>query len=474
LAITRWAMWPLGLFAVLIVGIATAFQPYAALFSIVGIVVLAVELMREKKGWDLLTVINVMFIWLYSIVPILMIIAPEETGFFLPIDPRDYRIPFCIVMVSYACILLGFYAAKGSKGSKPAIEIQGIEHRKLILLFFFLLIFGIASLVGFGAVYGGVDKLIQNADRIRSGFLKSSSPLVFLRSPSTFLFSAVWIGIAMLIKPERFHSKIWRIGAGILLVLLGILEALSTAGRSQLLFLFLPMIVGYYKWTGKRPSIGVLLLIGVLGVTIVVFGAQIFAAMHGEKSAKSKLGEDTGVFYAFTKEFVHPAGSLVVLVQEMPTTVKPNFFLDVPIGILQVAPEKLLGFALPATAAAYNTQLLLGVFTPTVPPGLVGFFYYSGMWAGVPIGGFLFGYLHGWLDRLLGDASRVHPIFGFYYASITITIVGFMMGGDTRVYINLYLYSLWIGCIGCVALAVKKIRFRRFVPARERLLKGKG
>lgn len=469
MAITKWGMLPLGFLTVLLVGTFSAHHPVASLYAVMGLVVLAVELLREKKGWDLLTVINVLYIWLYSIVPMVLITVPEDIGFFVDFSQEDFLVPFLMVMATYVCIVFGFLTAKNSP---RGIVIEGIEHRKLSWLFWFLLIVGIASLLGFGAVYGGIDNLIKNADRIRSGFLKASSPLVFLRSPSAFIFSAVWIGVAMLIKPERFHNKVWRYSAGIVLVALGILEALSTAGRSQLLFLFLPMIVGYFKWTGKRPNIGALLLIGVLGITIVVFGSQIFAAMHGEKSAKSKLDEDAGVFTAFTKEFVHPIGSLPVLLDAMPHKVEPNFFFDVLVGVLQVAPEKLLGFALPGTVAAYNTELLLGIFTPTVPPGLVGFFYYSALWAGIPIGGFLFGYLHGWLDRFIGSAVHLHPIFGIYYASITITIVGFMMGGDTRVYVNLYLYGLWIGCIGCVFLAAKKIKFRRYVPARERLGKG--
>jgi hypothetical protein len=433
------------------------YYPHAGLYGLMGAIALFVECFRKKDtAFDYLTIINVLFIWMYSIIPILMITYPHENEWFVEFTPDDYLVPFFIVLISYLFIVLGYTIAKGNA---LEIEVKQMTNTQLKQVMMPLFIVGFLSMMAYGSIYGGIVNVLQNADRIRSGFGRSSSPLVFFRQPAAFLFPVCWMAFGMMLKPDKYKSKWVRGLYFAFFLLMAIVQALTTAGRSQLIFLIMPLIIGYYKWKGTRPKLWIVALIGGLGVTFVLFGNNIFSGMRGEKSAKSVAsGEGANPLWSLTREFLHPIGSLIELVKQMPGSMDPGWFSDAITAVLQLVPERLLGISVPEGVSSFNTMMLTGVFKATIPPGLVGFFFYSCMWAGIPLGALAFGYFHGRLDSFMHSASKVHPMFSVFYAGLVITVVGFMMGGDPRVYINLYLWGLWLPLLFSVRKADKRVQ----------------
>jgi oligosaccharide repeat unit polymerase len=232
--------------------------------------------------------------------------------------------------------------------------------------------------------------------------------------------------------------------------LLGLIQALSTAGRSQVLFLLLPIFLGYYKWKNNRvPFVVMLLLIGFV-FTFIIYGDIIFMSFRNETG---NLGNNIDYIWSFLKEFIHPIGSLMMWMNKVENGSGFGYFRDIYLSILNFLPERALGISLPNTVSYYNTYELTGIAKAIIPPGLIGFFYYSFGVVGVVIGSIAFGLVFGVLNHIFLKLNNKNPIFTILYVAYAMSIVGLMMGGDPTVYMNLNFWNLFIGFFLCLLIS---------------------
>ncbi|TCI48270.1 MULTISPECIES: O-antigen polymerase [unclassified Exiguobacterium] len=426
---------------------------YESIYLILAFIILAVELGRNKINWDYLSVINYTYILLYCIVPMFMYRFPEELHYYIDLNNRNILVSSLYVYLGYFFILCGYFITF-NKSLRQDFIIKDKILFKLSLLFFTI---GLISFSLYASSYGGFQIIIENADRIRSGWFTTSSPFVFFKLPSAMLTLSFWIAVSLLFNNKaNEYTRLFLLFLVATTFTIALARAFATAGRSEILYLISPVILGWYLWRNKKPSAVTVIGLSVSFVFFLLNGDQIIRRLNGSESFIEQNRESGTAFFDFLREFSHPYASLNSMIISVPHPLSPGLFSDLILSVVQLVPERLLGINLPFGVSGYNTYQLTGVFKETIPPGLLGFLFYSLPFAGVILGSFLFGHLVRRLELYLTKFKDTHPIYTLLYVAFGITIFGFMMGGDPKVYLNLYLWSLIIGALIIIFFTKKK------------------
>jgi hypothetical protein len=101
----------------------------------------------------------------------------------------------------------------------------------------------------------------------------------------------------------------------------------------------------------------------------------------------------------------------------------PRLFIDIPLGILELIPERIVTLPLPTRLSDLSTQLIAGqsaAQVAEVPPGFIGFFWYSAYSLGLLLGPCAFGAVGAWAERHLRPDARREPLSVMLY-----TVAGF-------------------------------------------------
>ncbi len=261
-----------------------------------------------------------------------------------------------------------------------------------------LLALGAIALVTYTVTIGGWRMLILQAIAFRGteppvvtrwAFLKSLSQLVI---GATLLLYALWWE-----RPERSRRVVGLlalVSAGCSLAIL-----FHYAGRVSLLAFLATFPLAAAMRRDRLPrGLIVALVAGFLVLTL--FGKQLFnPAQAGELLRRqwNAIGNAGEALRLIAIEFSFPYVTLANTVAVVPDQMGYRWFVDVPLSILYLVPQRLLGISHPPTLSMLNTRLFEA--QGTVPVDLLSFGYMSAGLVGFVIVCLAFGLLLRWFDR---------------------------------------------------------------------------
>jgi len=152
------------------------------------------------------------------------------------------------------------------------------------------------------------------------------------------------------------------------------------------------------------------------------------------KEFSQRQGHETrNVMASILKNFVHPILSLELSIEEK---IGYRYFIDFPIAIATLVPERLTGIQLPPAISVLNTYLHHGVYKSTIPPGIYGLFYYSMGSIGVFLGMFVYGFVGGGLQKIMSVSMRQKRsgMIVFYFL-IAYAFGAFVDSGEPSAYV---------------------------------------
>ena len=438
----------------------------------VGLFVLLtlIEVCRPKRPgapWDYMSIVYIMFCFLYVYVPWQYLQMPPE--FRRSGDPATWEV-FTVagcVLLSFLSITVGYsfgrrrllpFAPGRPTPPDLILKLSGVG----------LLLFGLASFLGYADIYGGVAELFRQADMIRAGIVGGNG-MVFLRHFLPFANIGLWV-ILFTMWENKAHRWL-KILIALPLVGVVLVSSLATAGRIEVLFIFLPVILAPLLLVGRRPSpVAGMILFAVL-LSWAGYGDMLFESISYGTPLDFQV--DMRRYYVFIREFTHPFESLISALREVPRFFPVRGFSDIPEALIGLVPEKLLGIDRPPNSVStLNTFLLINVSKAIIPPGLIGYFYHCLMLPGIVIGSVLFGFAISKFENFFLQLMQNDRFYAYLYVAFGASFAHLIMAGDPEVYTQSYfwLYSgaLALFAVRRVGAAIGKTGFlnvSRSVPA---------
>jgi hypothetical protein len=252
---------------------------------------------------------------------------------------------------------------------------------------------GVAAFVVYAWDAGGIITVLQNSMIMRVvGDEYLVSRFAFLKNASlvTIAGSYLLMGAQLdpLGRPRVKRVIVWLSYAASLVILYHL------AGR-LLMILYLSVFAMVRPYIGKR--MGAIRTAGLvaIGLAIAILGKQIFNFYIYREGLGAQMDrvwyETADVLSALTLEFSFPYGNLCAFVKHVPSDLPYRWFLDVPVSLISLLPDSLLGLDLPNSASRdYSLWQGFGIGTE-LPVDLVSFGYLSLGVLGIVIVGYAFG-----------------------------------------------------------------------------------
>lgn len=303
--------------------------------------------------------------------------------------------------------------------------------------------------------YGGLEYVINNISRIRSGTDDNKNYFgAFAR-----LFTC-YIEFLVLFFYVRFFNNKGLVNLLVFLVVfsLGLMKLLLDGGRGGLINLFVGILfVSIYMNKGRLPVIymaSVFFLSLAVGIYGKVYLFQIFGGVD-------LVPPEITVYEKFEKilqEYSHQYYSLVVAIKQDLGGVR--YFEDLYVWLLK--PLKLFGVDVPDSISYYNTYKITGVWDSEVPPGVLAFSYYQGGVFFVAVAGVFFGFLIKNFNSIAVntiksecDTDLTYPML----AIISIYLPFAFLNSDPALFIQwIFAYLLLFGFM----VLTRNIKFRKF------------
>ncbi len=407
------------------------------------ILLTAIEFLRPRRPevpWDYMRITYIMFVLLYVFIPIHSLNFSEEIRLSVDHDFSEVLLANIYVLFAYLSMLAGYRLFGGStpvtiRPDPVPPDLLG----KMVGAGFFL--FGLASFYGYAQIYGGIATLFAKADLIRSGYIGKSG-MVFLRHLLPFANLGLWILLFWL------HEAKWRIWAklsvSLLLIAIVLPCAMATAGRLDVLFIFLPILIAPYFLRRRNPPWQISIALGALVGVWVLFGDMIFEYLSYGVYPEFKIGSKQ--YFGLINQFVHPFESLLMAMASVPHEAALRGFSDIWEAIVSLLPEKLLMLNLAGadfvgeTVSTRNTFLLINVLKGIIPPGLLGYFYYCLMAPGILAGSFLFGLLLARSEVFFFRMMAKDRFFAVLYVAFGLMFAHCIIAGDPEVIMQGYFW----------------------------------
>lgn len=418
--------------------------PLYLLFAVLIVLYELHRMSRPDRFLDFLFFFNVWFAVIYGICPFLIeAFGPRfaEKAF----DPALYANGsvevFLVIVVGYLSVIGGYTLMR--RGASYSF-VPAVTPRTAHVLWLVMAMAGLGAFGLFLYRYGGWEFVIENTSRIRSAKVERDDLGAIARILTDFFNLAFWILIAVWVHDFATRNPRWRhlLPLAFLMFCVAMVMALTHGGRGALLQNFIAIYLFFVFWR-RRLFLQWLVPGLAFGLIVIVFGKQVIvqtalndpANLIPELAAAFQRYSPVNIAAAISTSFSHPYLSLRVAM-EATAAIGYRWFQDIPLGVLFYL--RLVGIQTPDTVSYMNTFLILGQRESNIPPGLIGFFWYSAALPGVVLGGLLFGYVGNLLDRLLRSAalSVIYAVPFYVYAGWAYGAFGFT--GDLRVYVMRY------------------------------------
>jgi len=400
-------------------------------FSIVALNAECKCIIKEKRI-KIITMCRIMYILTLGIIPALLcciqIAAPKAGGI---IDYSEnavwtFYVQVILTVIGYLAMNFG-YAIKQRTPKTHTV----LGNNKVLLTSFICVCFGTVAFYLFASAFGGVDRLMEQAEWIRAGvvlptkniaFFKHFVPLAFLSSYLTFnlLIRKQVCGVKKLITYILFAAS----------VVVSSLYLQANDGRLMLAFycfLFFLFIISYNYEEKKIPIRKLLIWLILAGVilSVVLFNAEtILHSFRGTEPLGDSSNEATEGD-VLRKEFSFiVAGQQGAIEQCFSGEGKLMIINDLVNGLFAWLPTSLKPIRL-MSVWEYNTQLITPGATGTNPTTIVAQSVYDLGILGILIIPLLFGVLVKKVERILESypdslfAKTVYIVLGFFLCRAT-------------------------------------------------------
>lgn len=339
-------------------------------------------LRRRPYKIDLLTCFNFSFVLSYPLAA-LALNAPDVRKPY-----PEFMEPLAVLAIpAYACfwgifVLAHQSAQRSSTFRAPAIpRTPGIApDRTLRKRLLYSLAFSVILILVYSHEYGGVERAIRLAGGLRAGFVERGE-FSFLKRLLPLPALCAQITLAhLLVKRARTRFLQTML---IAFLALGMTGMLLMAGRARIIFFGIGLLLVYAIVRGRLPKTA-LLVAGVLGSAILIFGKVFFSTMTiqtsatfgeilRETAARQETSVSSGIAESLIVETSHFYVSLQAAILAANEPESFRLYHDIPVAVVDLIPQALLPCGLPEKVAYLNTYRVLGIRESIVPPGLVAY-----------------------------------------------------------------------------------------------------
>ncbi|TCB49199.1 oligosaccharide repeat unit polymerase [Acinetobacter sp. ANC 4779] len=391
---------------------------------------------REYKKYGIsLTFMTLMWsIVIYVLAPLALFNSYYEVA-----SPRFLRnnydisslLPLFVIIIFFISMFFGsiFF---DRVGFKLKLETSNELIRKTVLILFAI---GGISLFFFIYTYGGLDYVLSNMSKIRSGTDDNKNYLAaFVSSFSKYINLSFFIIFSLiLIKKNLSRFDYFLL---FLCTLATLFSLYLSAGREAGIAFLISILVIYLAVYKKIPVLTVFVF-SLFSFMYILFGKTFLFALNNENFDKGEFIENNFLstigdsYNIIVSEFSHQYLSLVNFMQY---DYDFRFFGDYAYWLFK--PFKLLGFNIPDSISYYNTFIIHGVWDSEIPPGGIAFGYIQFGIVGVIIHGFILGCFFKFFDVIFDPKNQNNPILLGFYAVLVTSFTYMLSNSDPALFLQ--------------------------------------
>jgi len=391
---------------------------YSVVLSIIlGAIIFMYEFIRKRKSKsiDILSVVNLVFMICFVIVPIyIYMFNPKVSSWAQLVNIEDYYSlkAMLYVIVGYLTLLISInFSRKWEIITRLPTRFHS-NPKKVSSYGHFLGILGTISLLVFSISIGGVKNLFTTNTLYRTGKVEVSS-FAFIRNLSLFIpISAhIFYGLYKFYTKKRFHRHYIFFLLYTFLSLLVYFNRASRMGLLSFIIAFFLMNAIYYR----KRIFRYIPVISLLFVIFIYYGKRIYNFFIVEDFT---LKIDNLTLNKIMSEFSFPFYTLTNAMENSFFEGYPRLFFDFILGFINLIPSAILPFDVPMNETQLNTQAFLNI--SGIPVDIISLGYYSLGINGIIILTFLLGFLITSIEKILITKNNiltlvfyVHFIFFF-------------------------------------------------------------
>ena len=417
---------------------------------IISILLVEYYLIKFKKNYIGLHLLNIIYLCIYGLGGLFSIYWFEKDQIIYSSLHREDSILIIsqvLVFFSYIFSLFGYsliFKIKAGKNIKEKLffneqDIAFSSKVSLILCALFVLIYV--------SQYGGLFSALTYAAVIRSGYfeIEQNSKITFVKYLMPIgVFPFLYYGHQLILRKGFYNLIMFIISSGIVF-----LAFLLMSGRTRIVMYLFAFMLMYFLISKERINFKKLcsyVLIFFLSGFFIQFGKKFFLYFSNivEEEKISFIvsnPEQETVFESFFSYFTHRTYSIEAALTYVSDTNNLYWFKDNLNMFLFLIPERLTGISKPDSISFLNTQLIMGEYDSTVPPGILAYGVYSLWIPGMFLSALCYGIVFSYLDKyyLVNKKNTLSLVF-----IIPCLFIWAMYGsvGDFRIIINCCIYVL--------------------------------
>lgn len=376
---------------------------------------------------------KVIYLFAYALIPLIIHIKYSKYGTLYPMNIYlDYSesgidalyISCLLSFIGYIFLTLGYLDNHKLKFGNNKTNVKKLENNDENILRSSVIItatIGVISLYVWSKAYGGVNKLILEANAVRGGFSEVYNPFAFFKRFASILLISSYGFFVLIVQTKK--KKLIDILFWILTLVLSFMFLLASDGRMTAGFYFIGYLVIYVQCKSrlinqKLKFKDIIRIIIFLSITILIMMKMddlTYYIRNGVRYSKISRDESSlinGLIYELS--FVEKSSQVAILNARK---IGLQLLDDIGYGLTTWIPSRWLSSSF-ARLWSVNTELA-NVASGELPCGIVTQGFYDLRISGVIIFTFLYGKLIKKVDSL-----NINTMYGLtLYASIFYPIV---------------------------------------------------
>jgi hypothetical protein len=421
-------------------------------YILLFLLVVSIEILRKRSTpIDFLFFTNAMFLFFYVIPAILLNFRFENAA-----NAKAIMIPYVYgsveaqiaMLVGYVLIIGGYYSRSARRiGSKVIIHQRKGQGSAILRFSLFLMVLSAVSIWIYSSQFGGISNALRSAALARRGLdAIEGKSLIFFKHFMKACYIACYLLAANLYILKARRNRALVVTLFFLSLLLSFLVLFLKAGRGDFIIV-LSVFYFTYVFVTRHFAVPVIAVISVLSLFVILYGDAIFVNLKilwadfpgSSATFTEKLHEEVTfdglakAFYRLFGNMQHPYTSLEMALRvHLTNDYCLRWFVDIPLGIVSLLPEQLLGIRVPGSISYVNTEFITGYYRSMVPPGYLGFAIYSMGWPGLILATFAFGWILRFMQTaLINNMDKLH--WGpFIFVLLGIEMANILKSGDPR------------------------------------------
>lgn len=375
------------------------------------------------------------------------VVAPVCIYFFALGVNKSFNRDSLLYFMNLSMICVAFFIVPFSlaycfrfKNSLTYIKFSDSYNYDCLTLFIF--VFVLICFSGFVYLYGGIDYVLSNVSRIRSGTDENKNYLGAIVRLFTYFISLVLFYVyakSLLVRSAKVKAIFYFV------LVIATCKVFLDGGRGGVLQIFIGILFVYFFAKGRFPIkfvtflIPIMIFIGIYGKTYLF---QLFSGGRVEFVSASKdiLGYVDIVLSAYSHQFLSLTNAIAL------DAGGSRYFQD--FSVIFFKPLKLFGIDVPDAVSYYNTFLIKGVWDSEIPPGPIALFFFQGHLFLIPVFGVLMGVVLKRIDSIIclslifNENGREKSFAIASFAVVVIYLPYFFMNSDPALTIQWWLAYL--------------------------------